>query len=60
MVVHNVQEASIVGDIGKSFHQINASLADRQKDHQASIVENEGTISNRNLSILIDPGATVS
>jgi len=60
MVVHNVQEASIVGDIGKSFHQINASLEDRQEDHQASIVENEGTISNRNLSILIDPGATVS
>ena len=55
-----MQEDSIVGDIGKIFHLINASLEDWQEDHQTSIVENQGTISNQNLSILIEPGATVS
>ena len=25
-VVHNLQEASIVGDVGKSLHQINATI----------------------------------
>ena len=25
-VVHNLQEASIVGEFGKSYHQINAAL----------------------------------
>ena len=49
-----------MGEIGKSFHWINAALDDRQEGHQFVIVEIEGTISNRNLSILIDPGATLS
>ena len=43
--VHNLQEASIVGEIGKSFHRINVVLEDRQEDHQYAIVEIEGTMS---------------
>ena len=58
--LHNVQEASMVGEIGKNFHRINAALEDRQADHQSAIVEIEGTISNHAISILIDPGATLS
>ena len=43
--VHNLKEASTVGEIGKSFHRINAALKNRQEDHQFAIVEIEGTIS---------------
>ena len=55
-----MQEASTIGEVGKSFHWINAALEDRQADHQSAIVEIEGTISNQRHSILIDPGATLS
>ena len=55
-----MKEASIVGKLGKSFHQINASLEDRREDHQSAIVDIEGTISNQSISILIDPGDTLS
>ena len=43
--VHKMQEASTMGEIGKSFHQINAALEDQQEDHQYAIVEIEGTMS---------------
>ena len=59
-VVHNLLEASIVGEVGRSFHQINAALENRQASHQYGIVEIEGTIYNQNLDILIDQGATLS
>jgi hypothetical protein len=32
-VVHNFQETSMVGDVGRSLHHINASINDRQADH---------------------------
>jgi hypothetical protein len=41
-VVHNLQEASTVGDMGKSLHRINAAIDGRQADHQSSVVEIEG------------------
>ena len=58
-MLHNIQEASTVGEIGKNFHWINVALEDWQADHQSAIVEIEGTISNHTLAILIDPGATL-
>jgi hypothetical protein len=58
--VHNIQEASTVGDIGRSMHKINAALDGRQTDHQSTIVEVEGKIHFNNVSILIDPGASLS
>ena len=58
--MHNIQEAYIVGEIGKNFHRIDAALEDPQADHQFSIVEIEGIVSNHTLAILIDPGATLS
>ena len=59
-ILHSIQEASTIGEIGKNFHRINAALEDRQADHQSAIVEIEGTISNHTISILIDQGATLS
>ena len=45
-----------MGEIVKSLHRINATLEDRHEDHQFAIVEIEGTISDQNICILIDPG----
>jgi hypothetical protein len=59
-VVHNLQEASMVGDVGRSLHRINAAIDGRQADHQSSVVEIEGKINNSQISVLIDPGATLS
>jgi hypothetical protein len=42
------------------MHKINATLDDRQADHQSTIVEVEGKIHTHNVSILIDPGASLS
>jgi predicted aspartyl protease len=58
--IQNIQEASTIGDIGKSIHRINAALDDRQTNHQSTIVEIEGKIHDRKVSILIDPGASLS
>jgi predicted aspartyl protease len=59
-IFHNFQEASIVGDMGSSLHQINAAIDGRQDDHQSSVVEIEGKINDTRISILIDLGATLS
>jgi hypothetical protein len=40
--------------------QIYAALDNNQADHQASVVEIEGMISNHLLSILIDPSSNLS
>jgi hypothetical protein len=58
--VHNLQEASTVGDVGRSMHIINAVVDGRQVDHQSTIVEVEGKVNNNRISILIDPGASLS
>jgi hypothetical protein len=49
-----------VGDVGRSLHQINAAIYGRQADHQCSVVEIEGKINDTQISVLIDPGATLS
>jgi hypothetical protein len=59
-IVHNLQEASTVGDVGRSLHWINAAIDGRQADHQSSVVEIEGKIHDTRISVLIDPGATLS
>jgi hypothetical protein len=59
-VFHNLQETSIVGDVGRSLHQINAAIDGRQADHQSSVVEIEGKINDTQFSVLIDLGATLS
>jgi hypothetical protein len=58
--IHNLQEATTVGDMGKYIHKINVSLEGRQVDHQSTVVEIEGKIQNKQVSILIDPGESLS
>eukprot|EP00253_Pinus_taeda_P008664 PITA_08664 len=54
------QEASTVGEVGRSIPRINAALDDRQAEYQPTMVEFEGKISNLTITVLIDPGATLS
>ena len=58
--VYNLQEVTIVNDVARSVPQIYAALDNNQADHQASVVELEGMISNHLVSVLIDPGSNLS
>jgi hypothetical protein len=58
--IHNLQEASTVGDIGISLHKRNASLDGEYAYHQSIIVEVEGKIHSHNVLILIDQGSSMS
>ena len=49
-----------VGDLARTMPRINASLKNRQADYQTSMVEVEGKINQTPVSILIDPGASLS
>eukprot|EP00253_Pinus_taeda_P004218 PITA_04218 len=40
--------------------KINAALEDRQADYQPTMIEFEGKIFDRTVSVLVDPGATLS
>eukprot|EP00253_Pinus_taeda_P004481 PITA_04481 len=55
-----IHEASTVGEVGRSVPRINAALEDRQAEYQPTMVEFEGKISNLTISVLIDPGVTLS
>ena len=50
----------IVGDLGRTMPRINATLENRQADYQTYMVEVEGKINQITISILIDPGASLS
>jgi hypothetical protein len=58
--IYNIQEATTINDVARSVPQIYAALDNNQADHQASVVEIEGMISNHLVSILIDPGSNLS
>eukprot|EP00253_Pinus_taeda_P010499 PITA_10499 len=55
-----IHEALTVGEIGRSVPRINAALEDRQAEYQPTMVEFEGNILNLTVSVLFDPGATLS
>eukprot|EP00253_Pinus_taeda_P002642 PITA_02642 len=55
-----IYEASTVGDVARSMPRINAALEDRQADYQPTMIEFEGKIFDRAVSVLVDPGATLS
>jgi len=46
--------------VARNVTQINAKLEDHQVDYQPLMVELEGKISDHPVSILIDPGASLS
>jgi hypothetical protein len=48
-----------VGDMGKA-HWIHAAVNNRQAEHQSTVLETTGIVTDQTLSILIDPGATES
>ena len=49
-----------VGDLARGMPRINAVLENRQVDNQTSMVEVEGKMNQIPISILIDPGASLS
>jgi hypothetical protein len=58
--IYNVQEATTVNDMAKSMPRIYVAMYNKQVDHQASMVEMEGMITNHLVSILIDLGSNLS
>ena len=55
--IYNIQEATTVNDVAQSMSQIYAAVDNKQADHQASVVEMEGMITNHIVYILIDPSS---
>jgi hypothetical protein len=53
-----MQEATTINDIARTIPRIHVALEDQQINHQASVVEVEGKISKKYVSILIDPGSS--
>ena len=49
-----------VGDLARKMPRINVALENRQANYQNSMVEVEGKINQITISILIDPGASLS
>ena len=49
-----------VGDLSRAMPRINGALENRQVDYQTSMVEVEGMINQIPISILTDPGASLS
>lgn len=56
----NIQEASTVGEVARGIPRINAILEDHLDEHQPAMVEFEGKIDYKPISILIDSGASLS
>ena len=50
----------MVGDLARGMPRINAMLENRQADFQTSMVEVEGMLSQKPISMLIDPGDSLS
>ena len=49
----------IVRELSRTMPRINAALENRHANHQTSMVEVEGMIKDKPISILIDPGASL-
>ena len=53
-VVHKVQQAEIVEDMGSRMSRIYATLDNKQVEFQSHMIEVEGMINNQSITILID------
>ena len=49
-----------IGELARTMPTINVALGNRQADCQTSMVELEGMINQTHVTILIDPGASLS
>jgi hypothetical protein len=56
-VVHNVQQAKTMEDMGNRMPRIYATLDNKQVEYQSHMIEVEGMINNHDFTILIDRGA---
>jgi hypothetical protein len=56
-VVHNVQQAETMEDMGRRVPRIYAALDNKQDEFQSHMIEVEGMINNHAFTILIDSGA---
>jgi hypothetical protein len=59
-VLHNVQQAETVEDMGSRIPRINAALENKQVEYQSHLIEVEGMIKNQPFTILVDLGASHS
>jgi hypothetical protein len=59
-VVHNVQQAETVEDMGSRMPSIYIDLDNKQDEYQSHMIEVEGMINNHAFTILIDSGASHS
>ena len=59
-VVHNIQKAEIVEELGGNIPRIYAALEKKQVKYQSPMIEVEGKIDNHPIAILIDYGASHS
>jgi hypothetical protein len=59
-IVHNIQEADTVDDMGRSTLRIYVALDNKEVDYRSHMIEVEGKIDNRPISILIDYGVSCS
>jgi len=58
--IHNLQEATMVEDVGKSIPPIYVALDNKQVVHQSTMIDVKGMIVDVPISILIDSGANHS
>jgi hypothetical protein len=59
-VLHNVQQAETVEDMGSRIQRIYAALDNKQVEYQSHMIEVEGMIKNQPFTILVDSGASHS
>jgi hypothetical protein len=53
-IAHNLKEADIVEDMGRSVPRIYATLENRQENYQSHMIEVERKIDNHSIAILND------
>ena len=58
--VHSIQKDTTIGDMVRSMPRISASLENQQADHQTWMVEIEGIIKDKPISIMNDQGVSFS
>jgi hypothetical protein len=59
-ILHNVQQAETMEDMGRNVPRIYATLDNKQVEYQSHMIEVEGMINNQTISILIDSRASHS
>jgi hypothetical protein len=57
-IVHNVQQAETVEDMGRKVPRIYAALDNKQAEYQSHMIEVEGMINNQTIAILSDSGSS--